>query len=96
MPNLTNADDDYLSALGIKTIVDLRSVDERELSPTDWRAKPNPKYIAVDYPGDVLFDRLRGYDGPASRCVRAPALAATRSTLRLPTAATIYPQSGTV
>jgi protein-tyrosine phosphatase len=64
MPKLTNADDDYLSSLGIKTIVDLRSVDERQLSPTDWRAKANRKYVAVDYPGDVLFDRLRGYDGP--------------------------------
>jgi protein-tyrosine phosphatase len=64
MPKLTYADDDYLSSLGIKTIVDLRSVDERRLSPTDWRAKPNPRYVAVDYPGDVLFDRLRGYEGP--------------------------------
>jgi protein-tyrosine phosphatase len=64
MPLLTDADDGYLSSLGIKTIVDLRSVDERQLSPADWRAKPRPKYIAVDYPGDVLFDRLQGYDGP--------------------------------
>jgi protein-tyrosine phosphatase len=64
MPKLTVADDEYLSGLGIKAIVDLRSVDERQLSPADWRAKPGAKYIAVDYPGDVLFDRLRGYDGP--------------------------------
>ncbi len=64
MPWLTDADDRYLSTLGIKTIVDLRSVDERQLSPADWRVKPPPKYIAVDYPGDVLFDRLQGYDGP--------------------------------
>ena len=64
MPLLTDADDHYLSALGIKTIVELRSVDERQLSPADWRVKPPPKYIAVDYPGDVLFDRLQGYDGP--------------------------------
>ena len=64
MPLLTDADDHYLSSLGIKTIVDLRSVDERQLSPADWRVKPPPKYIAVDYPGDVLFDRLQGFDGP--------------------------------
>jgi protein-tyrosine phosphatase len=64
MPKLTYVDDDYLSALRIKAIVDLRSVDERQLSPTDWRAKPEAQYIAADYPGAVLFDRLRGYDGP--------------------------------
>jgi len=64
MPKLTDADYDYLSALNIKAIVDLRSVDERQLSPTQWDAKPDAKHIAVDYPGTVLFDRLRGYDGP--------------------------------
>jgi protein-tyrosine phosphatase len=65
LPKLTEADDAYLSNLKIDAIVDLRSVDERQLSPTDWRAKPKAQYIAVDYPGDAFFDRLRGYDGPA-------------------------------
>jgi protein-tyrosine phosphatase len=64
MPKLTDADYDYLSGLSIKTIVDLRSVDERQLSPTDWRARLKAKYVAVDYPGEVVFDRLRGYNGP--------------------------------
>jgi protein-tyrosine phosphatase len=64
MPKLTDADYDYLSLLRIKTIVDLRSVDERKLSPTDWRARPKAQYIAVNYPGYVMFDRLQGYNGP--------------------------------
>jgi len=64
MPKLTDADYAYLSTLEMRTIVDLRSVDERELSPTDWRARPGAKYEAVDYPGDVIFKRLQGFDGP--------------------------------
>lgn len=65
MPKLTDDDYRYLTSLDIRTVVDLRSKDERQLSPTDWRAKPAPRIIAVDYPGDVLFRRLQGYNGPA-------------------------------
>lgn len=64
MPKLTSGDDEYLSELHITTIVDLRSVDERLLSPTDWRAKPAPRFVAVDYPGEVLFARLQNFDAP--------------------------------
>lgn len=64
MPKLTEADNRYLSSLNIKSVVDLRSVDERQLVPTDWRAKPGAHYIAIDYPGEVLFSRLQGYNGP--------------------------------
>lgn len=65
MPKLTDADYQYLSSLSIRAVVDLRSKDERQLSPVDWRAKPSPQIIAVDYPGAVLFRRLEGYNGPA-------------------------------
>ncbi len=65
VPRLTDADYRYLSTLGIRTIIDLRSVDERQLSPTAWRARPEARYEAVDYPGSLLFSRLKGYDGPA-------------------------------
>ena len=82
MPKLTDADDDYLSALKIKALVDLRSVDERQLSPVDWRAKPNAEYLAVDYPGDVLFDRLRGYDGPDREQITERLYAALPALLR--------------
>ena len=64
MPKLTDADYAYLSTLKLRTLVDLRSVDERQLSPTDWRARPGATTIAVDYPGDVIFKRLQGFDGP--------------------------------
>jgi protein-tyrosine phosphatase len=82
MPKLTDADDDYLSALKIKALVDLRSVDERQLSPVDWRAKPNAEYLAVAYPGDVLFDRLRGYDGPDREQITERLYAALPALLR--------------
>jgi protein-tyrosine phosphatase len=69
MPKLTDDDYRYLTSLDIRTAIDLRSKDERELSPTDWRAKPSPRMIEVDYPGDVLFRRLEGYNGPAREFV---------------------------
>lgn len=69
MPKLTDADYDYLSSLNIRTVVDLRSRDERELSPVDWRAKPRPQVIAVNYPGALFFRRLQGYNGPAREFV---------------------------
>lgn len=69
MPRLTAGDYDYLSRLNIKTIFDLRSVDERQLLPTEWHVKPAARYVAVDYPGTLLFSRLRGYDGPDRKLV---------------------------
>lgn len=38
MHELTDADYDYLSDLGIKTVCDFRETDERKNEPTDWRA----------------------------------------------------------
>jgi protein-tyrosine phosphatase len=72
MPKLTDADYSHLSALQIKSIVDLRSVDERQLAPTEWHAKPGAQYIAIDYPGEVLFSRLKGYNGPEREQVTEP------------------------
>ena len=69
MPKLTDADYQLLSSLKIRTVVDLRSQDERQLSPVDWRTKPRPQMIAVNYPGAVLFRRLQGYNGPAREFV---------------------------
>jgi protein-tyrosine phosphatase len=69
LPKLTDDDYRHLSTLHIRTVVELRSRDERQLSPTIWRAKPDPRIIAVDYSGALLFRRLRGYDGPAREFV---------------------------
>ncbi|MEO0815825.1 MAG: tyrosine-protein phosphatase [Pseudomonadota bacterium] len=38
MNSLTDADYDYLSGLGIKTVCDFREADERDNEPTNWRA----------------------------------------------------------
>ena len=38
MHELTNADYDYLSGIGVKVICDFRESDERLREPTDWRA----------------------------------------------------------
>ncbi len=47
MDGLTDADYDYLSSLGIKTVCDLRAAAERKAEPTDWRAG---KVEYVSYP----------------------------------------------
>ena len=44
MANLTGADYDYLSALGIRVVCDFRSSTERAAEPTRWQATP-----AIDY-----------------------------------------------
>lgn len=49
MTGLTNADYDYLSAIGIKVVCDLRSKQERENEPTKWRANPGARYVSWDY-----------------------------------------------
>lgn len=43
MNELTDADYDYLKQLGIRTVCDYRTAEERENEPTDWRAG------AIDY-----------------------------------------------
>ena len=69
MPKLTDEDYKYLANLHIKVLCDLRTVDERQLSPTQWRAKPRALYTSVDYPGDALFDQLQGLNGPEHEIV---------------------------
>ena len=56
MAELTDADYDYLSDLGIKTVCDFRDADERRNEPTDWRAG------AIDY---VTFADPEGSEDPA-------------------------------
>jgi protein-tyrosine phosphatase len=49
MSGLTNADFDYLSALGVKVICDLRSPQERASEPTPFLANGKAKVVAFDY-----------------------------------------------
>ncbi|MDX2221266.1 MAG: tyrosine-protein phosphatase [Rhodospirillaceae bacterium] len=58
MGQLTDADYDYLAGLGIRVLCDLRSHEERELTPTDWRATPAPRRIEADYSAEPLFAPL--------------------------------------
>lgn len=49
MAHLTDADYDYLSALGIRVVCDFRSDAERASEPTRWRATPAIDYRTWDY-----------------------------------------------
>ena len=52
MADLTDADYDYLSALGIRVVCDFRSNVERASEPTRWRATPAIDYRTWDYSDD--------------------------------------------
>lgn len=58
MAQITADDYEYLSALDIRVLCDLRSREERELVPTDWQAQPAARYEAIDYPAAVILDRI--------------------------------------
>lgn len=57
MPKLTDRDYAYLSSLGIEVVCDLRSLEERQLSPTD-APRFDAVYEAVDYPAAEIFRDL--------------------------------------
>ena len=52
MANLTGADYDYLSALGIQVVCDFRSSTERASEPTVWQANPPIEYRTWDSADD--------------------------------------------
>lgn len=58
MPKLTDRDYDYLSKLGIEVVCDLRSTEERQLSPTKAEAMGDARYVAFDYPASDVFRNL--------------------------------------
>lgn len=55
MPKLTAADQRAVAALGVRSLVDLRSLDERQMSPFDWERLGVTRHFAVDYPATDLF-----------------------------------------
>jgi protein-tyrosine phosphatase len=54
----------YLSRLGITTIVDLRSVEERQLAPDRLGPQVGARYFAVDYPAGDVFTNLSPNPAP--------------------------------
>ena len=72
MPKLTDADYDYLSKLGLEVVCDLRSTEERQLSPTRAAAMGGPRYVAVDYPASDIFGNLVSPSAPATATATAP------------------------
>jgi protein-tyrosine phosphatase len=60
MSGLTNADFDYLSALGIKTICDLRSPQERAGEPSPYLANGKIKVVSFDYDMGPSMAKLAG------------------------------------
>lgn len=53
MAGLTDADYRYLAALGIRTVCDFRSSDERRREPLRWRSSEAPHVLARDYTMDA-------------------------------------------
>jgi protein-tyrosine phosphatase len=49
MTNLTAADYDYLNELGIRTVCDFRSTEERSSEPTQWQGDSKPTRYETDY-----------------------------------------------
>lgn len=58
MPVLSDADIRYFAGLGIATVVDLRSAEERELAPDTILSQPGVRYFASDYSMASIFGRL--------------------------------------
>jgi len=53
MNGLTPADFDYLGKLGIRTVCDFRSTDERNAAPVRWPGDVAPRIFADDYEMDM-------------------------------------------
>jgi protein-tyrosine phosphatase len=60
MPMLTDADYRSVSRLGIHSIIDLRSVEERRIAPDGMPERTGALYLAHDYPGSEIFSRIGG------------------------------------
>lgn len=65
MPMLTDADYRYVGRLGIRSIIDLRSVEERQIAPDGMPARTGALYLAHDYPADEIFSKI-GANAPGS------------------------------
>ena len=60
MNELTPADFAYLGRLGIRTVCDFRSTDERTAAPVRWPGNVSPKVFGDDYRMDMAGIDFRG------------------------------------
>jgi protein-tyrosine phosphatase len=65
-PLLTDADYRYVAGLGITSVVDLRSIEERQIIPDQLPARLGARYFANDYPASALFSRLSQKTAPGT------------------------------
>ncbi len=74
MDRLTDADFLYLSKLGIRTVCDFRSTEERQAAPVRWPAGQAPKILADDYRMDATgldFRAAGTWNGEQARAAMA-------------------------
>ena len=65
-PLLTADDDHYVAKLGVTSVIDLRSTEERQLAPDRAPAGPGVRYLAHDYPASDIFSKLTPNATPAA------------------------------
>jgi protein-tyrosine phosphatase len=58
LPMLTDADYRYVRTLGITSVVDLRSIEERQAVPDQFPTRIGVRYYANDYPASSIFSRI--------------------------------------
>jgi len=57
MPILTDSDYRYIRQLGIRSVIDLRSIEERQIAPDQVPARTGAQYFAADYPASDIFPK---------------------------------------
>lgn len=68
---LTPGDFEYLRALGLRTVVDFRSVQERAAEPVHWPATGAPRIVAADYDFALLGRHMTDVQAMRSDELRA-------------------------
>ena len=63
MPSLSDADYSFLTALGIGTVVDLRSLEEREIAPDLLDDRTGALFVSNDYSMKPLFAKMASGGG---------------------------------
>lgn len=74
MNGLTEADFAYLAKLGIRTVCDFRSTEERTAAPVRWPGGKTPKVFADDYKldmGGLDFRAARSWSAEQARSMMA-------------------------